>query len=132
MSKTFLVCLNCSCILLLICFRVFSLVSSYLCKIHFIRKILTCLLFIGDVKRPMYSRTPTPDADLRKSPASPFSSTPSKIPVKQRLSGASHTSVDEDFSDEDDDDDSSPIQRNRVSFSDHQQVRNIVSIHRHI
>ncbi|XP_060576500.1 uncharacterized protein LOC132733823 isoform X6 [Ruditapes philippinarum] len=91
-------------------------------------KFRKVLVSTGDFKRPMYSRTPTPEGDLRKSPASPFTSTPSKIPVKQRLSGASHTSVDEDFSDDDDDDDeddSSPIQRNRVSFSDHQQVRNI-------
>lgn len=82
----------------------------------------------------MYSRSPTPDRDLAGSPATAPSpqakSTPSKIPVKQRLSGASHTSVEEDFTDDDDDeDDSSPIQRTsgRVSFSDHQQVRNIVS-----
>ncbi|XP_053377112.1 ankyrin repeat domain-containing protein 26-like isoform X23 [Mercenaria mercenaria] len=87
-------------------------------------KFRKVLVSTGDVKRPIYSRTPTPDADLRKSPASPYTtSTPSKIPVKQRLSGASHTSIEDDFTDEEDD--SSPIQRNRVSFSDHQQVRNI-------
>ncbi|XP_052258828.1 ankyrin repeat domain-containing protein 26-like [Dreissena polymorpha] len=80
----------------------------------------------GGITRPMLSRTPTPDADLRDSPQvmnGPKTSSPSKIPVKKQPSGASNTSVDEDVLD-DSDEDGEDIRR-RVSFSNKQDVRNI-------
>lgn len=78
----------------------------------------------GGVVRPQYSRTPTPDS-TRQSPV--VGGPPSKIPVKKQVSGASRTDIEEDVFDEDDgDDEESGHHRNRVSFSNQQEIRNIV------
>ena len=80
----------------------------------------------------MYSRTPTPEVGVRASPGMPGkSSTPSKVPV--RLSSSQGQDDDDDDDDEDDDDEESedafsPGPKARVSFSDRQDIRNIVRV----
>ena len=68
----------------------------------------------GQKDRVVYSRSPTPTSP-GKTPSPSFGALGSKIPVRR------HTPVD-GYNDEDDDD-SSPLQRNRVSFKETEDVR---------
>ena len=92
--------------------------------------VVKCLMScVVDSIRTIQTRIPTPDS-VRSSPGTP-GMTPSpkpgagnqsRIPVKQQLSGASRTSVEEDWSEGD-----QAPKSARVSFKEEKDVRNIVS-----
>ena len=85
---------------------------------------------ISESVRTIQTRIPTPDS-VRSSPATPgvspspkLAGNQSKIPVRHQTSGASQTSIEENWSD------GEQHQRSaRVSFKEEKDIRNIVSIY---
>ena len=84
---------------------------------------------ISESIRTIQTRIPTPDS-VRSSPATPgMSPSPkpggnqSKIPVRHQTSGASQTSIEDNWSDGEQHQKSA-----RVSFKEEKDIRNIVSI----
>ena len=110
----------------------FSVINHF-CKLNDMISDID-LLYISDSIRTIQTRIPTPDSN-RTTPGTP-GMTPSpkpgspgvrggnqsKIPVKQQLSGASQTSIEDNWSD------GEQVQKSaRVSFKEEKDVRNIVS-----